>query len=318
MDDLRVFDVVLTPDQLGAGLASNGVTCAEADLRLAKTGSPDPVFVGSNLTYSLIVTNAGPGDASDLVLTDTLPSSVAFVSASGDCTNVGNKVVCRIGALAAGGSTNVDIVVTPNVAGVITNNAMILANEPDAVINHYVTITTTVTNIVPEGDDLTVGVDIAPITTTPGPKGITYDTTGMIALANNGTVYGMADFTLQMSDATKPPKPGKPLKPRWQFDLQFANLTFNLGANPSAKVNFYLSDDTVFDPSDTPLLKPGKEPTTAAMDALSQVFKTPKLSFKIPKSTSLSGKYVLVVIDFDDQVDESNENNNTSAIGPIP
>ena len=215
-------------------------------------------------------------------------------------------------------ASDIAIIVVPNADGTVTNTVSVVANETDA--NPADNTDTTVTTVAspPMGDDLTVEIDAAPITTTPTPKGPAYGTSGAISLANNGVVYGMADFTVDMMDATKPPKPGKPLKPKWAFNLQITNLTFDLGANPSARLNVYLSDDAVFDASDTALLKAGKEPTTAALDALAQVFKAPKLGAKVPKSTNLSGKFVLVVIDFDDQVDESNENNNAAALGPIP
>jgi len=211
------------------------------------------------------------------------------------------------------------LAITAGSAGVITNTATVGANETDLLpTDNTDTVLTTVSTPPPVGDDLTVEVDVAPITCVSTPKGPACSTSGTVELLNNGVAYGMASFTLDMSDATKPPQPGKPLKPKWAFDLQITDLSFDLGANPSAKLNFYLSDDAVFDAGDGPLLKPGKEPTTALLNTLAQVFKTPNLSFKIPKSTSLSGKYVIVVIDFDDQVTESNDNNNTAAFGPIP
>jgi len=52
------------------------------DLSIAKTASPNPVVAGQNLTYTLTVTNAGPGVAMDTVVTDAVPASTSFVSAS--------------------------------------------------------------------------------------------------------------------------------------------------------------------------------------------------------------------------------------------
>ncbi len=46
---------------------------SDADLAISKTGSPDPVFVGQTLTYSVTVSNGGPCDAFEVVVTDTLP-----------------------------------------------------------------------------------------------------------------------------------------------------------------------------------------------------------------------------------------------------
>jgi uncharacterized repeat protein (TIGR01451 family) len=55
---------------------------AEADLALAKTGDPDRVVAGETLTYTLVVTNNGPSDATGVVVTDTLPLSVTLVTSA--------------------------------------------------------------------------------------------------------------------------------------------------------------------------------------------------------------------------------------------
>src|SRR5262249_14056957 len=52
------------------------------DLSVVGFGAPDPVGVGSNLTYTLIVSNAGPSTATGTALSNTLPASVALVSAT--------------------------------------------------------------------------------------------------------------------------------------------------------------------------------------------------------------------------------------------
>ena len=58
-----------------------------ADLSIAKTDSPDPVTVGKDLTYSLLVTNHGPQDAAGVTVTDALPAGATLVSSS---TTVGS------------------------------------------------------------------------------------------------------------------------------------------------------------------------------------------------------------------------------------
>lgn len=59
------------------------------DLSVTKSDAPDPVSVGKDLVYTITVKNAGPLTATGVTLTDTLPTSVSFVSASGGCTRVG-------------------------------------------------------------------------------------------------------------------------------------------------------------------------------------------------------------------------------------
>ena len=56
------------------------VAAQSADLNVAKTDSPDPVLVGTNLTYTITVTNAGPNAAANAALTDILPANTTFVS----------------------------------------------------------------------------------------------------------------------------------------------------------------------------------------------------------------------------------------------
>ncbi len=63
-------------------LESVNVINAAADLSVIKSDAPDPVAASTNLTYTLIVSNNGPGDAQSLVLTDVVPASTTFVSFS--------------------------------------------------------------------------------------------------------------------------------------------------------------------------------------------------------------------------------------------
>src|SRR5262249_18666124 len=77
-----------------------------ADLSLTQTAAPAGAFgLGSgNLTYTLTVGTAGPNLATGIVLTDTLPAGVTFVSAStnqGFCDQSGaSTVTCILGGLA--------------------------------------------------------------------------------------------------------------------------------------------------------------------------------------------------------------------------
>ncbi len=60
--------------------ATTTVGPAQSDVSVAKTGSPNPVAPGGNLTYTITVGNAGPSDAAGLTLTDILPAGTTFVS----------------------------------------------------------------------------------------------------------------------------------------------------------------------------------------------------------------------------------------------
>ena len=102
------------------------------DLTLSKSDVPDPVYVGSRLTYTLNLGNSGPSNATGVVVTDTLPAGVTLASASAGCSGT-TTVVCNVGALNSGANTSVSIAVTvtANAASVITNTALAKANEID-------------------------------------------------------------------------------------------------------------------------------------------------------------------------------------------
>lgn len=52
-----------------------------ADISVTKADAADPVNVGQNIVYTVTVANAGPDAATAVMLTDTLPAAVTFVSA---------------------------------------------------------------------------------------------------------------------------------------------------------------------------------------------------------------------------------------------
>jgi uncharacterized repeat protein (TIGR01451 family) len=110
-----------------------GTYTATVDLAVTKSDSPDPAVVGGSLTYTIVVTNDGPDDATDVTLTDSLPDSVTLDSArasQGSCSGT-STIICDIGDLVAGDSVDVSIVVRPNTAGTITNHVSVVGNETD-------------------------------------------------------------------------------------------------------------------------------------------------------------------------------------------
>ncbi len=113
---------------------------AAADLSVTKSDSPDPVSRGAELTYSVVVTNNGPGSATAVQLTDTLPADVRFVSVAstaGSCAQSDSVVACDLGTLSNGASVTVTIIVTPKKVGTLTNIAHVssIASDPNEANN---------------------------------------------------------------------------------------------------------------------------------------------------------------------------------------
>jgi uncharacterized repeat protein (TIGR01451 family) len=126
-----------TNTQTAAVVATNFV--ASADLALSVTATPEPVFAGHTLSYTLAVMNLGPQPASGVVVTNSLPATATFVSATlsqGSFTNCGQDVVCNLGSLSNTVVATLVITTTPSAAtdtSIITNLASVVANESDPV-----------------------------------------------------------------------------------------------------------------------------------------------------------------------------------------
>jgi uncharacterized repeat protein (TIGR01451 family) len=86
---------------------------AAADLSIAHSASPDLVTTGSDVTYSIAVTNAGPGSAAAVTLTDAIPTGAVFKSISApdgwlvDSPDAGatGTLTCSIASLPPGQSS---------------------------------------------------------------------------------------------------------------------------------------------------------------------------------------------------------------------
>src|SRR5206468_7069644 len=100
------------------------------DLGISLADSPDAVVAGSNLTYTVTVTNRGPSTASGVSVLDQLPSTVTFVQAlasQGACTNNAGTIACQLGLLASGSQATITLVVIPHRPGSLSNRVSIAA-----------------------------------------------------------------------------------------------------------------------------------------------------------------------------------------------
>jgi uncharacterized repeat protein (TIGR01451 family) len=82
-----------------------------ADLRVGKADDADPAIAGQTITYSISVTNDGPADAPDTVVTDVLPTGLSFAGATVPCVDSSGTLTCSIGLLPAGATVSFDVTV---------------------------------------------------------------------------------------------------------------------------------------------------------------------------------------------------------------
>ena len=132
----------------GTGQSATDFTLDTADLSIKVSDAPDPVFVGSNLVYSIVVTNAGPATALNVRFTNTLSQSVMLKSATisqGTLTTNSFPIVGSLGDMANQSSATISLTVTPLFSGMITNVASVGSDSIDQnTANNTATTATTV------------------------------------------------------------------------------------------------------------------------------------------------------------------------------
>jgi uncharacterized repeat protein (TIGR01451 family) len=138
--------------QYGTTVANPCLPGVASDLAITKT-APATVVAGTGLTYTIGITNNGPSNATNLVLTDILPAGVVLGVITGpnagSCTHVATTLTCSPGSLANGASTTYTITVHIPSGGVgsptITNTASVTADQLDPIpANNTASATTTV------------------------------------------------------------------------------------------------------------------------------------------------------------------------------
>jgi|CXWL01.1.fsa_nt_gi uncharacterized repeat protein (TIGR01451 family) len=111
------------------------VTCAcvipDADVALTKSVAPTEVAPGGQAVFTLTATNNGPGNATNVVVTDTLPAGLVYVSNDCGAAFASPTVTWTIGNLANAASVVCNVTVTVNASG--TNNATISSDQNDPV-----------------------------------------------------------------------------------------------------------------------------------------------------------------------------------------
>ena len=167
---------------------------SRADLGIVKLDYPDPVNPGKVLTYTLLVTNAGPSRAVNVVVTDTLPAGVCSPGPPPNC--VKGPLVYSLGAMSNKESRQIQIpvVVSPTITGTLTNQAEVDSDTPDS--EHSDNTAWSVTAIM-SGADLQLDIDRDPALVVAGAT-VTYTLT----VTNNGPSDAL---NVTITDSITPP-----------------------------------------------------------------------------------------------------------------
>jgi large repetitive protein len=140
-----------TADAQGSNNSASATTTvarAVADVAIVKSANLTAAFPGGAATYTVVVTNNGPGPAANVVVTDVLPAGTTLVSASstqGTCTGT-STVICTIGTLPATLTATITLNVTlPTTPGPVSNTATVTSTDADsAPTNNTSTVAVTV------------------------------------------------------------------------------------------------------------------------------------------------------------------------------
>ena len=112
----------------------DALSAFSADLGLTQTASPSPTLVGVPVTFTITVSNAGPGASIGATVSQGLSVTATVDSATpsqGSCTVLAHGADCALGSIPIGGSATVTILGTPGSVGTLTSNAGVTQSGAD-------------------------------------------------------------------------------------------------------------------------------------------------------------------------------------------
>lgn len=119
------YITVITPG--GRDVSSNSFTATYSSaVDLSKTASPIITAPGTNVTFTLFVTNAGPSTVTSVSITDNVPTNfnvTTFSTTLGTVIQTNRNVVTSIPILASNASATITVKGTANIYGAFTNSA---------------------------------------------------------------------------------------------------------------------------------------------------------------------------------------------------
>jgi uncharacterized repeat protein (TIGR01451 family) len=154
---------------------SHCVTVTEPKLQLIMTG-PEKRYLNRPATYQITVINPGSGPATNVAISNVLPSGTMLVSASAGARTVGNQVQWLIGTLLPGARQTVQLSLRAQAPGEVRNQASATAARGLSAQAEAVTIFEGATGLTVDVDDRDDPVEVGK------------DTSYLITVINQGNV----------------------------------------------------------------------------------------------------------------------------------
>jgi uncharacterized repeat protein (TIGR01451 family) len=179
-----IYNMAYISDDSGASDQDDELTSIlppQADLLITKSDDPDPAIANGTLVYTLIYTNAGPSDAQNVDITETLPVSVSYGGIVSQPPGWSDPpaydsgppetLTWHIPTLVAGATGRIVLTVTvgADVHDVFTNSVTISSTTPDPDLTNNSDDEPTS----PPRPDITVIKSVTPTRTTNG-RTVTY------------------------------------------------------------------------------------------------------------------------------------------------
>ena len=127
-----VASITSDPDPLNNKATITTSVQTSADLSITKSSLSDPVFAGESLTYTINVTNSGPSDALNVVITEIYDANFIF-SRSTPSPDSGTTNQWTFASIAAGDTETISItgVVDPSTLGSLSNTVSLISDTAD-------------------------------------------------------------------------------------------------------------------------------------------------------------------------------------------
>lgn len=186
--------------------ADQDISLQQADLQITKTVGPDPVVVGQDLTYTLVVrNNSATVDATNTHVYDTVNNLItagglqSVVTSQGSCTPTSGSgpaqsIDCNLGTLAANGTATITIVVRPanTTAANLSRGNTASVNSLDVGDPNRGNNSSTVSSVVQPRVDATVSKTVNPSTVRVG-QPMVYTVTASNAGPSTANVLTITD-----------------------------------------------------------------------------------------------------------------------------
>jgi len=189
-DTDNISSVTADPNSGNNSATSQIAVGTSADLSISNSDAPDPVQAGNNITYTQIVTNPGPSNASNVTVTETTPANTNFRSLATPggwaCATPGvgatGTITCTIASLAPGTTTFTPVlqVNAGTAAGTIITDSIVVSSTTDSNPANNTATTTTVVATATQADLAMANSPSAP--NAPAGSNVTFSQT----VTNNG------------------------------------------------------------------------------------------------------------------------------------